>query len=110
MTHLHATQGDHHGVLVVDLSAHGQTVDLTGADVAFRAKLLVDGTVTIVGPAEVVSPTNPARVLFRYTAAQVARAGDYRAKWVASYPGGEVQTFPTPEGAFDRLTVHPHHD
>lgn len=71
----------------------GAPVDLTGATVSFR---LVDwmGTSVLNAAATIVTPS-AGKVSYTLQAADTARATTYRGKWVVTFSGGGVQTFPT---------------
>lgn len=72
----------------------GATVDLTSASALFVAD---DWTgVNVFSHAAVIAnPTNPATLKYTFVAGDTARKTTLRARWVVTYSGGAIETFPT---------------
>jgi hypothetical protein len=82
------------GVTFTDaLTVSGAPVNLTGVTVAFVMRC---GTTAISAAATV---TNAATGAVRYVtvAGDLAKAGVYRQEWQATFPSGQVITFPSDE-------------
>lgn len=72
----------------------GATVDLTSASALFVADDWT-GTNVFSHAATIASATNPATLKYTFVAGDTARKGQFRARWVVTYSGGAIETFPT---------------
>lgn len=70
------------------------TINLTGASVSFVADDWF-GTNVFTHAATISSATNPATVTYTFVAGDTTRKTTLRAKWVVTYAGGAIETFPT---------------
>lgn len=87
-------KGDTSPALLVDLTPTG--VDITGATaVVFNMRARNGGAVKISrAAASIVTPTNPARVRYDWTAINTDTVGNYDGEFEVTRADGSVETFP----------------
>jgi len=72
----------------------GATIDLTSATAQFIADDWT-GTNVFTHSAVIANNTNPAQLKYTFVAGDTARKTTLRARWVVTFSGGAIETFPT---------------
>ena len=85
--------------------ANGNVVDLSGATVHFTMTDRFGVVVINAAAATIVAPTTGGVVSYAWQSADLAVAGTFRAKWVVTFSGGGVESFPNADGSSTLLVV-----
>lgn len=105
MTDFYIKKGDTAPVIVATLKdSAGAPINLTGASVRFRMRLLL-GTVLKVDAAVTIVDALAGTVSYQWALADTDTAGTYLVEWQITYAGGAVQT--VPNASFNQVRVTP---
>ena len=91
----------------------GNPVDITGASVVFRYRLMNQSTPAVSNAGAVTGPAGNRVATYTFTSADTATPGDYNASFVVTLPiadggaDGSAETFTYPSNRWLRFTITP---
>ena len=85
--------------------ANGNAVDLTGATVHFTMTDRFGVVVINAATASIVAPATNGNVSYTWQSGDLANAGTYRARWIVTFAGGAIESFPNADGPNTLLIV-----